>query len=240
MPTHKNAPERTTRRPQALHELPLASVTFTAQFFHRHDKQTDSMMAETRSGRESPASSDSSSEPPEGYVIVLTGFPGSFLRMREVAFADPIEPDNICVFCFTVPGFARPLPCQHIVCDQCSRTRVFVDEEQCLGYESDETSTHPHAECPIDATPIDRTFLDVQPFSMDRVQEELVFCFQANLGCEFVGKLKFLKYHYYCHCRFGPKTCDRCGNDGIPANQLLRHTRLCRPRRHWVFRRVHQ
>ncbi|KAL1445929.1 hypothetical protein MTO96_028977 [Rhipicephalus appendiculatus] len=56
-------------------------------------------MDDSRSGRESPASSDASSEPPEGYVCVLRGFPGSFLKMREVAFVDPIEPDHICVFC---------------------------------------------------------------------------------------------------------------------------------------------
>ncbi|KAH7948189.1 hypothetical protein HPB52_019193 [Rhipicephalus sanguineus] len=197
-------------------------------------------MNDSRSGSESPVSSESSSEPSEGYVIVLRGFPGSFLEMREIAFVDPVEPDYICVFCGMVPGTARPLPCRHIVCERCADSGIVVDEERYLTHGNNVTSSRLHALCPVDSTPFDETHLHVEPARLDRVQEELVFCLQANLGCEFMDKLKYLKHHYYYDCCFGPKMCDRCGNDQIPALKLLPHILHCRPRSRRILRRTSQ
>ncbi|KAL1445934.1 hypothetical protein MTO96_028982 [Rhipicephalus appendiculatus] len=190
-------------------------------------------MDDSRSARESPAPSDASSEPPEGYVIVLRGFPGSFPQNARGRLRGP---DGARPHLRLLPDGSR-----HCAVTAVSPHRVrtvFKAVESSSDAGNNVTSTRLHALCPIDSTPFDETCLQVEPARLDRVQEELVFCLQANLGCKFVCKLKHLKHHYYYDCPFGPKTCDRCGNDQIPALQLLPHALHCRPRRRRILRRV--
>ncbi|KAH7948188.1 hypothetical protein HPB52_019192 [Rhipicephalus sanguineus] len=140
--------------------------------------------------------------------------------MREIAFVEPIESSYICLFCRRVPGSARQLPCFHIVCDGC-RERAIVDhEEQYLRNGNNSALFRLHALCPLDFTAFDETHLDVQPVSLDRVQEQLVFCLQARFGCKYKDKLRNLKRHYYYDCRFGPNSCHRYGSTEIPELDL--------------------
>ncbi|KAL1445931.1 hypothetical protein MTO96_028979 [Rhipicephalus appendiculatus] len=84
-----------------------------------------------------------------------------------------------------------------------------------------------HALCPVDYTAFDEDQLDAEPVNQYRIQEKLVFCVQAEFGCPFINKLKYLERHYYNDCRFAPDSCHRYDSTEIPVVETLRYNWNC-------------
>lgn len=136
----------------------------------------------------------------KNYAYCLVGF-GSYLDWRIVEFLERLPDAIVCNGCGIVSAKASVLPCMHVSCLHCDELKCAVDQRSHFG----------------------RTSLQSARVALLSRQ---VRCLCSSQGCEYIGTLDKLDYHYPRQCDFARIVCSCCGAR-IPFKQLAGHYAAC-------------
>lgn len=149
----------------------------------------------------------------EKFVYRLCGLSAA-LHMRPTSFQAPLPATRVCSVCGVVPEKIALLPCCHPVCQCCFE--VFVSKENI---------------CSLDEKRFKEEQVEWLEFSEKQLTGHLAFCWNADVGCEFLGPVMSLPYHYHGECLFHVVPCPRCKLPVLRSNIAKHCSDDCDPHR---------
>lgn len=143
------------------------------------------------------------------YAYCLVGF-GSYLDWKIVEFLERLPDTLVCNGCGIVSANSAVLPCMHVSCLHCNESKCVVDKRNHCGK----------------MTAIQTTVAELL--------SKQVRCLCSSEGCEYIGTLDRLGYHYPRRCDFARIVCSCCGAR-IPFKQLAGHYVACQTAANFVI-----
>lgn len=139
-------------------------------------------------------------------AYTLCGF-ASGVDFRPIKFKECLPPVRVCGFCGFVPDKIAVLPCSHQLCESCLHACAdgdgfvcAIDRESFLVKEEVSWITH----------------------TRRHLSKMLVFCWNKENGCEFVGPTEKLLQHFEQECDFHAFSCSRC-HDTVLRKEVPQH-----------------
>ncbi|XP_075744725.1 uncharacterized protein LOC142803494 [Rhipicephalus microplus] len=130
--------------------------------------------------------------------------PGANWRLTQ--FAATVPNSCVCSICGMIPKWLVKLPCSHALCPACH------------GLSSKKGS----GLCPLDKQSFEITNSVTVHIDDSEVRSFKVYCWNEVHGCQYVGSMEHLLWHYEHECRFHVVECLRCHRT-VLHNELLKH-----------------
>ncbi|KAL1426676.1 hypothetical protein MTO96_018145 [Rhipicephalus appendiculatus] len=125
---------------------------------------------------------------------------------RPTRFAATVPSSYVCSVCGMIPMWSVQLPCSHVLCRACHA----VSSENGAGL------------CPLDRQPFEKVDSVDISFPDSEVRSFQVYCWNEAEGCEFVGPMETLLWHYEHECTFHVVECLRC-TEAVLHKDLVKH-----------------